>query len=271
MHYAYRSWRRQWGSPSARRCGGALVWQLNDCWPATSWAVVDYYLVKKPAFYAIKRALSPLSVAALRTHDNWTKGHTSPSSSCEYDVWITSNGSSVSTCLIANNKNSMVVELHFISIRTGLNSLPPQRHPVTTIQPNGTTVVCEGIRLINPPSHDAFVISAKLLVDGLVVSRDVDWPQPYKYLSFQEDRGLQVRLAASRARIVITASRPTKGLTFAERPGVRFSDNGFDVLPGEEYVVDVEGLGEHEHLEWTYLGIDESRETSAALGNRAQL
>lgn len=247
------------------------MWQLNDCWPATSWAVADYFLVKKPAFYSINRALSPISVAVLRTHDNWTKGHTSPSGSSQYDVWIVSNGNSVATGVAADKKASMVVELHFISIRTGLNSLPPQRHPVTTIQPNGTTVVCEGIRLVNPPSHDPFVICATLLVGGLVISRDVDWPQPFKYLSFREDRGLRVQLEASRARVVVTASRPTKGLTFAERPGLRFSDNGFDVLPGKEHVVDVEGLGEHENLEWMYLGIDESREASATLGNRAQL
>jgi beta-mannosidase len=86
MHYAYRSWRRQWGAPSARQCGGALGWQLNDCWPAISWAVVDHFLVEKPAFYAIKRALAPVSVAVVRTYQDWTEGHTSLVNSCEYDV-----------------------------------------------------------------------------------------------------------------------------------------------------------------------------------------
>jgi beta-mannosidase len=47
MTWAYRSWRRDWGRPGARKCGGALVWQLDDCWPTVSWAVVDYWLVKK--------------------------------------------------------------------------------------------------------------------------------------------------------------------------------------------------------------------------------
>ncbi len=55
MAYAYGGWRRQWGCKGSRRCGGVLVWQLNDCWPTISWAVVDYCRVKKPAFYAIKR------------------------------------------------------------------------------------------------------------------------------------------------------------------------------------------------------------------------
>jgi beta-mannosidase len=66
MTWAYKSWRRQWGRPGHRQCGGALVWQLNDCWPTMSWAVVDYHLVPKPAYYAIKRAMQPIVVGITR-------------------------------------------------------------------------------------------------------------------------------------------------------------------------------------------------------------
>jgi beta-mannosidase len=37
-------------------CTGAIVWQLNDCWPVTSWAVVDGDGRLKPAWYAVRRA-----------------------------------------------------------------------------------------------------------------------------------------------------------------------------------------------------------------------
>lgn len=66
MTWAYRSWRRQWGLQGSRKCGGALVWQLNDCWPTISWAVVDYHLVPKPAYYAIKRAMQPVAIGVQR-------------------------------------------------------------------------------------------------------------------------------------------------------------------------------------------------------------
>ncbi|MEO6115307.1 MAG: glycoside hydrolase family 2 protein, partial [Pseudolysinimonas sp.] len=40
------------------RCAGSVVWQLNDCWPVTSWAAVDGYGRAKPVFYAIRHAYS---------------------------------------------------------------------------------------------------------------------------------------------------------------------------------------------------------------------
>lgn len=33
---------------------GSIVWQLNDCWPVTSWAAIDGYGRKKPLWYALR-------------------------------------------------------------------------------------------------------------------------------------------------------------------------------------------------------------------------
>jgi beta-mannosidase len=41
------------------RTSGALVWQLNDCWPVTSWAAVDGDERLKPLWYALRRAFAP--------------------------------------------------------------------------------------------------------------------------------------------------------------------------------------------------------------------
>lgn len=249
MHYAYRSWRRQWGKPSQRHCGGALVWQLNDTWPATSWAIVDYYLVKKPAFYAIKRDLSPLSIGVMRKHHDWTTLHPSRPDTIEYDVWVSSSRTT--------EVENAAIEVRFISIRTGHDYLPVQRR-TARIQPNGTTTITEKDRLDYPQDRNAFVIFAKLSINGEVVSRDYDWPQPYKYLSFAEDRGLKVKLDGTRKQISISAGRPVKGLIFEERPGLTFSDNGLDIVPGEQYTVDIDGLDHGEALTWTYLGQEDA-------------
>lgn len=41
------------------RTAGALVWQLNDCWPVTSWAAVDGDERPKPLYYSLKHAFAP--------------------------------------------------------------------------------------------------------------------------------------------------------------------------------------------------------------------
>lgn len=36
-------------------CMGAIIWQLNDCWPVTSWAAIDGHGKRKPLWYELRR------------------------------------------------------------------------------------------------------------------------------------------------------------------------------------------------------------------------
>lgn len=38
---------------------GAVIWQLNDCWPVTSWAAIDGDGQEKPLFFALRNAFAP--------------------------------------------------------------------------------------------------------------------------------------------------------------------------------------------------------------------
>lgn len=45
------------------RCHGALYWQLNDVWPCTSWASIDYFGRFKALQYVAKRFFSPVLIS----------------------------------------------------------------------------------------------------------------------------------------------------------------------------------------------------------------
>lgn len=53
IQYALEHYRSWWP-----RTAGAIVWQLNDCWPVTSWAAVDGDARRKPLWYALKHAFA---------------------------------------------------------------------------------------------------------------------------------------------------------------------------------------------------------------------
>ncbi|MFC4591222.1 glycoside hydrolase family 2 protein [Sphaerisporangium corydalis] len=44
---------------SRERCGGVVVWQLNDCWPVISWSAVDGAGIEKPLWHALRRSFAP--------------------------------------------------------------------------------------------------------------------------------------------------------------------------------------------------------------------
>jgi beta-mannosidase len=45
------------------KTAGSLFWQLNDCWPVTSWSVIDSALRPKAAYYYAKKFFAPALVS----------------------------------------------------------------------------------------------------------------------------------------------------------------------------------------------------------------
>jgi len=58
IRYGVEHFRRNRG-----RCMGAVVWQLNDCWPVASWSSIDYCGRLKALHYAEKRFFAPIMVS----------------------------------------------------------------------------------------------------------------------------------------------------------------------------------------------------------------
>ena len=58
MQYGVEHWRRHRG-----HCMGAVIWQLNDCWPVASWASIDYFGRWKALHYYAKRFFAPVLIS----------------------------------------------------------------------------------------------------------------------------------------------------------------------------------------------------------------
>lgn len=52
-------WRSLWP-----HCAGSIIWQINDCWPVSSWALIDSDLQPKAAYHYARRFFAPVIVTA---------------------------------------------------------------------------------------------------------------------------------------------------------------------------------------------------------------
>ncbi|KAM0527934.1 hypothetical protein ACHAPS_002553 [Verticillium nonalfalfae] len=187
-----------------------------------SWAVVDYYLVKKPAFYAIARALRPLDVVRVE------------------------------------------LRVRFISIQTG-KDIRDAIASALYAQPNGTTEVHKKQRVAVAAyaantADDPFVIHASLTFNGELVATDTAWPEPFKYLDLN-DRHVGLEIYQSGGEISIASRLPIKGFVLEETEGMKLSDNGFDLVPGEKREIQIEAGPTTAPLRWTYLGAPDETST----------
>jgi beta-mannosidase len=71
----------------AHGCGGVLIWQLNEPWPAISWALVDFFRQPKPSYYAAKQLFSPVLVSVEYPLAQYESGDRFYG-----DVWVINDG-----------------------------------------------------------------------------------------------------------------------------------------------------------------------------------
>jgi beta-mannosidase len=210
---AYRGWRRRWGGPGRYACAGALVWQLDDCWPVTSWAIVDYYGRMKPSCYVIRRSLAPLALGVARSSD-------------AVDVWA-----------VNGTLGAIEAQLELRTWTLGGEVVATERAQVT-LQPNRAAEL--GAYGFDPGG--ALVIDARLRVGETVVARQALWPEPFKHYRLP-DPLIVVDLAGPET-VRLRAVRPAKGVLLAAGDDVAWSDNMLDLMPDDVQTVTARGLGD---------------------------
>jgi beta-mannosidase len=201
MRYAYQDFRRRWQRPGARAVGGALVWQLNDCWPVTSWAVIDSAGTPKPAWHTIRRALAPLAVSA-RVRPGLLRA-------CVMNQGPARQG---------------------LGLRVHAFSLQGQAVHAYEQTLHAEADRCADIDIALPAFGEPVVVEVQLHEGEETLARDVAWPEPFRHHRLPDAR-LQIQREATCLRLRVAA--PLKGLWLSGE-GMAFADNFIDLLPGTE-------------------------------------
>ncbi len=252
---AYRLWKRQWKGPGREWCAGALVWQINDCWPVTSWAIVDYYLRPKHAYFTVKRELAPITIGLKRT------AHTIPADKYTRAYLKTVHKIEMWASNLTLEKRTVDVELKAWDVVSGKETYSKKLHHGFTLEANRSVEITEFEVPVEKKDTDEearIVVAAYLVEGGEQVARYVNWPEPLKYTHLQKPKKLNIRLSPNAEGVEISAELPVKGVALeSEDDTVVFSDNCVDIVPGETVLIGVKGLkkGEDDKLGVRYLGL----------------
>lgn len=91
---------------------GVIWWNMLDCWPQISDAVVDYYFHKKLAFYYIRRSQQPICLicgeAENWKHTIWLCNDSRKTSGVRYRVWDGETGEVLSAGTVCSPANENV-------------------------------------------------------------------------------------------------------------------------------------------------------------------
>ncbi len=213
-------------------CMGTLYWQLNDTWPAASWSGIDYYGQWKALHYQAKRSFAPQLL-----------------------VFSLSDDGALALQLVSDSREALeaTLELQLLDFAGNVLWQQQQALQVPALQ---STQVWQGKPSVDAPERavlQARLVGAEqnLLAEQLwyfvpPLAQDLKAGTPTLHWQRQ---GEQLQLTLSSDWVlrqlwlsVVLATEP------AEAPGRvwNFSDNFFDLLPGQPRTVtlDVAGLSD---------------------------
>lgn len=195
-------------------CMGSLFWQLNDSWPVVSWSSIDYYGNWKAMQYQSQRAFAPVLINAIKEGDDLCVYLISDELQDRDDVRLT-----VELMDFDGKSHGKWTHSGKLSANTSMLFLKKRVDEFLSKQDVATSFL-------------RFTLKAK---NGAALADEVF------YFAYPKDQKLpEARIETSVKRrgeaieMTLKADKLARDI-FIEVPvqGVRFSDNFFDLLPGQ--------------------------------------
>ena len=202
-------------------CMGSLYWQLNDSWPVVSWSSIDYYGNWKALHYQAKRAFAPVLISSLV------------------------KGDSLRVHLVSDRLDGLAgLELDMRLVDFSGKVLKRASRKVDLPANSSREVYGCTLDQWGTPEERTESFLLLSLKDGKrkEVARHICYFVPTKELKLPETI-IRKKVKYTERGCEVTLSSPVLAKdVFIEIPvqGARFSDNFFDLLPGEKRVVTIE-------------------------------
>lgn len=208
-------------------CMGSLYWQLNDCWPVASWSGIDYYGRWKALHYFAREAFKNQIVSVTIEGNNLVIRGISDVEGITGSLRISLMDFQGISLWNRSMSVSMPSNGSKILATIGLDKLPAMQHKTDALL---YVTFMKNERLID---SDIFYLEKP---------KNLQLPFP--------DISTHIRQRNDKYEIEITAKNLCKNLMLiSEGNAYAFSDNYFDLLPGETKVVTVQSSLNYDEFE----------------------
>ncbi len=206
-------------------CMGSMYWQLNDAWPAISWSGIDYYGNWKPLQYAVREAYEQIIIS-----------HTIANDTCT--IYTISDASKII-------KRKLIIQVR--DFDGNINSSIEKR---ITIGEQQSKIQYKLSTKKIDSSKEYIVVF--LYGKGEFLNRELIYLAKPKNLMLPEaDFDIIQSYENGKINLLIVARNLIKNLWLQADSGlINFSDNNFDMLPGDERVIEVETIDKEINLRW---------------------
>ena len=190
------------------RCMGSLYWQLNDCWPVASWSSIDYYGRWKALHYEIKKAFSNVIVSHQLKNDT------------------------LSCFVVSDSLNSFYGTLQ-ISI------MDFNGKKLSTFNKNIFTEPNSSIKHLNIPlsnyNKTASFVKASLVVEQKIIAKSNYFLKPFKELDLNKPEiKFKIKRTKTNYILILETNILALDVFLSLEKEHFFSDNYFDLIPGEK-------------------------------------
>lgn len=208
-------------------CMGSLYWQLNDCWPVASWSGIDYYGRWKAMQYFIRDAFKNQIIAISIKDENLII--TGISDSEQFDASLRVNLLDFSGKSLWNRSYS--VKMPSNNARR-LITLPLDKLPAIQNKTNA-------VLFVTLVKNEKVICSDLFYLDK---PKNLKLPDPNLNIHIRDKSGIY--------ELEISSKNLCKNLMLiSEGNEFSFSDNYFDILPGETKIIRVKSNLSYEDFE----------------------
>ncbi|MEL7145371.1 MAG: glycoside hydrolase family 2 protein, partial [Bacteroidota bacterium] len=199
------------------RCMGSLYWQVNDCWPVASWSGIDYYGKWKAMHYMAREAFKTFMIGFDQKDDTVSISIVSDSLKsidAQMDLQLLSFDGTV----IENWEQPINIPAN----QASLQLTKPLHELLTGRDPSSMLLVC------------------KLKLKNQVIASNIHYFLPFKELNLPKpDLSYEVSADKNGFAVTLETDVLAKNVYLSTGTSQNFSDNYFDLLPGEAKTVTI--------------------------------